>query len=173
MDVMTIEDFKIQLLPLKNRIYRISLRLLNNSEDAQDTVQEVFLKIWKMQDKLKNIKNLEAFTMTVTRNHCLDKLKSKGNKHLSLNEDITESEETPLQNAENSDLISKVKKVIMGLPEQQKTLVHLRDIEGYDFDEIMNITGWDLNYVRVNLSRGRKRIKETIIKIQEYEGAGY
>ena len=173
MGVMTIEDFKIQLLPLKNRIYRMSLRLLNNSDDAQDTVQEVFLKIWKMQDKLNNIKNLEAFTMTVTRNHCLDKLKSKSNKHLSLNEDITETEETPLRNTETSDLISKVKKVLMKLPEQQKTLVHLRDIEGYDFDEIMNITGWDLNYVRVNLSRGRKRIKETIIKIQEYEGAGY
>lgn len=170
---MTIEEFKIKLLPLKNRIYRLALGLLDNSDDAQDTVQEVFIKIWKMQEKLNNIKNIEAFTMTVTRNHCLDKLKSKSNKHLSLNEEITETAHTPLNTAETTDLLAKVKQVLSGLPEQQKTIVHLRDIEGYNFDEIMNITGWDLNYVRVNLSRGRKRIKETIIKIQEYEGAGY
>ena len=170
---MTIEEFKIKLLPLKNRIYRLALGLLDNSDDAQDTVQEVFIKIWKMQEKLNNIKNIEAFTMTVTRNHCLDKLKSKSNKHLSLNEEITETVHNPLNTAETTDLLAKVKQVLLGLPEQQKTIVHLRDIEGYNFDEIMNITGWDLNYVRVNLSRGRKRIKETIIKIQEYEGAGY
>ncbi len=167
---MTIEDFKIRLLPLKNKMYRLSLYMLNNSEDAQDAVQEVFLKIWKMQNQLNNIKNIEAFTMTVTRNYCLDRIKSKSNKHLSLIEDTTESNLNPYDKIETSDLLTKVKNSLKQLPEQQKTLIMLKDIEGYSFNEIMNITGWELNYIRVNLSRGRKKIKETIIKIEEYEG---
>lgn len=171
---MTIEEFKINLLPLKNKMFRLSLNLFRNRDDAEDAVQEVLVKIWKMQNKLDDIKNIEAFAMTVTRNHCLDKLKSKRNKFMSLNEDIVkQAESDPYEVTEATDLVATVKKVMLQLPEQQRTIVHLRDIEGYDFEEIMKITGWEMNYLRVNLSRGRKRIKETIIKMQQYEEARY
>jgi len=171
---MTIEEFKINLLPLKNRIFRLSFSLLNNRDDAEDAAQEVLVKIWKMKNKLDDIKNKEAFAMTVTRNHCLDKLKSKRNKFFSLNEEITKQEEsTPYEAVEAADMVITVKKVMQKLPEQQRTIVHLRDIEGYDYEEIMNITGWAMNYLRVNLSRGRKSIKEAIIKMQQYEEARY
>ena len=152
-------------------MYRLSLYLLNNQDDAQDTVQEVYLKIWKMKTKINDIKNVEAFTMKVTRNYCLDKIKSKSNKHLSLIEDTTKTEISPYDQMESTDLIENVKRTLSILPEQQKTLVVLKDIDGYGFDEIKEITGWDSNYIRVNLSRGRKKIKETILKIQEYEEA--
>lgn len=171
---MTIKEFKINLLPLKNRMFRLSLRLLNNRDDAEDAVQEVFVKIWNMKRKLDDIKNKEAFAMTVTRNHCLDKLKSKKNKFMTLNEEISMQEvPDPHENLESNDLIKNVQKIMSELPEQQRTIVHLRDIEGYDYDEIVNITGWAMNYLRVNLSRGRKRIKEAIIKMHQYEGARY
>ena len=167
---MTIKEFKINLLPLKNRMFRLSLNLLKNRDDAEDAVQEVFVKIWKKQEKITDLKNIEAFVMTVTRNFCLDKLKSKRNKHLTLNEDIAkQTSSTPYEYTEQADLVKKIKVIMQQLPEQQRTIVHLRDIEGYNFDEIMDITGWDLNYLRVNLSRGRKRIKESIIKLQHYE----
>ncbi len=155
-------------------MFRLSLGYLKNRDDAEDAVQEVMVKIWNMQKKLDDIKNTQAFAMTVTRNHCLDKLKSKRNRFLSLNEDIAKQEETtPDESFETSDMVATVKKVITQLPEQQRTIVNLRDIEGYNYDEIMEITGWELNYLRVNLSRGRKRIKETIIKMQQYENARY
>lgn len=171
---MNIEEFKIKLLPLKNRLYRLSLRLMNNSNDAEDVVQEVYLKIWNMQDKLDEILNIEAFMMTITRNLCLDKLKSKKNKFLTLNEDITKHGfSDPHDITEHSDLVSKVVSVMKQLPEQQRTIVHLRDIEGYNFEEIIDITGWDINYLRVNLSRGRKKIKETILKLQHHETSIY
>ncbi len=171
---MTIKEFKINLLPLKNRMFRLSFGLLNNRDDAEDAVQEVMVKIWNMQKKLDDIKNTEAFAMTVTRNYCLDKLKSKKNRFLSLNEDIAkQTETTPYESLETSEMVSTVKKVITQLPEKQRTIVNLRDIQGYNFEEIMEITGWEMNYLRVNLSHGRKRIKETIIKMQQYENARY
>ena len=171
---MTIKEFKINLLPLKNRMFRLSLNLLNNCDDAEDAVQEVFVKIWNTKEKMANLKNIKAFMMTVTRNHCLDKLKSKRNRFLTLNEDITkQSTSSPYESLEQADLVKKVKEVMQLLPEQQRTIVHLRDVEGYNFEEIMEITGWDMNYLRVNLSRGRKRIKETILKIQHYEQSRY
>ena len=167
---MTIKEFKINLLPIKNKLFRLSLRILNNSDDAEDVVQEVYIKIWKMQDKLNNLNNIEAFMMTVTRNLCLDKIKSKRNKFLSLNEEVAKhTESDPLHITEQADLVNKVKEVMQMLPEQQRTIIHLRDIEGYNFEEIIEITGWDINYLRVNLSRGRKKIKETILKLQHRE----
>ena len=167
---MTIKEFKINLLPLKNKLFRLSLGILKNNNDAEDAVQEVYIKIWKMQHKLDNLKNTEAFMMTVARNHCLDKLKSKRNRFLSLNENVSNSNfPSPSVASEQSDLVEKVKVVIKQLPEQQRTIVHLRDIEGYDFEEIIEITGWDTNYMRVNLSRARKKIKETILKLQHNE----
>ena len=167
---MTIKEFKIKLLPLKNKLFRLSLSILNNRDDAEDAVQEVYIKIWEMQHKLNSLKNIEAFMMTVTRNLCLDKIKSKRNKFLTLNEDIAKHEfSNPYEITEQADLVVRVKKIMQQLPEQQRTIIHLRDIEGYDFNEIIEITGWDMNYLRVNLSRGRKRIKETILKLQHYE----
>ncbi len=167
---MTIKEFKINLLPLKNKLFRLSLRILNNRDDAEDVVQEVYIKIWKMQDKLDNLNNIEAFMMTVTRNLCLDKIKSKRNKFLSLNEEVAKHiESNPHDITEQADSVNKVKEVMQMLPEQQRTIIHLRDIDGYNFEEITEITGWDINYLRVNLSRGRKKIKETILKLEHYE----
>lgn len=171
---MTIKEFTKDLLPLKNKLFRLSLNIMDNRDDAEDAVQEAYMKIWKMHDKSNNLKNIEAFMMTVTRNLCLDKLKSKRNRFLSLNEDIAgHAFSNPHDLTEQADLVNQIKQALQKLPEQQRTIVHLRDVEGCNYDEITEITGWDINYLRVNLSRGRKKIKETILKIQQYETAGH
>ena len=167
---MTAEEFKSRLLPVKNKLYRFALSLLVNRQEAEDAVQEVYLKMWKMRDELGKYKSTEALMMTITRNHCLDKLKAKKNKATSLSEEFNNhASENPEIKSEQNDLINKVKKLIQKLPEQQKTIVHLRDVEGYEFEEVMKITGYDLNYIRVNLSRGRSKIRESINNIQSYE----
>ena len=164
---MTAEEFKITLLPLKNKLYRLAIRLLNNREESEDVVQEVYLKIWKLKNELGKYKSVEALMMTMTRNMCLDNLKRKSNKFSTLNENIQHQEnEDFVMKSEKKEIVEKVKMLIQALPEQQKTIMHLRDVEGYEFEEILKITGYDLNYIRVNLSRARKKIRESIINIQ-------
>lgn len=167
---MTAEEFKLRLLPAKNKLFRFAFSLLSNREEAEDAVQEVYLKMWDMRNDLGKYKSTESLMMTITRNHCLDKLKLKKNKAYSLNTEYQHSTSGDEQEqVEKFDLVNRVKQLILKLPEQQKTIVHLRDVEGYGYDEISKITGYDLNYLRVNLSRGRKKIRETIENLQRHE----
>ena len=79
---MTIENFKSEVLPIKNKLYRVANRMLNDSAEAEDTVQEVFLRLWSKKEKLKEYRSIEAFAMVITKNLCLDKIKLKKTKHL-------------------------------------------------------------------------------------------
>ena len=127
-----------------------------------------------MRTDLGKYKSTDALMMTITKNYCLDRLKTKKNKAITLNPELNNKPaDDPLEIAERSDIVSKVRKFIQQLPEQQKTIVHLRDVEGCNFEEISKITGFELNYVRVNLSRGRKKVRESIQKLQAYEAERY
>lgn len=169
---MTLETFKIEVLPLKNKLYRLAKRLLGNMQEAEDVVQEVFLRLWARKDRLEELKSIEAFAMTITKNLSLDKLKSKGYRL----DDLTERNEeimniTPYKSLELNDSYKKVLKIIDTLPEQQRLIIHMRDIEEYDFDEIADVMKLSVNTIRVNLSRARKKVRETLIKTYDYEFA--
>ena len=166
---MTPEEYKIKLLPLKNKLFRLARYLTGQQEEAEDVVQEVYLKVWDMRHQLEKYKSVEGLLVTMTRNRCLDKLRQKKNKTLPLKPEIIHRSSDDLQRqTEVSDLVQQVKKMMMDLPEQQRTIMHLRDVEGYDFEEIMEVTGFDGNYIRVNLSRARKKIRMEIEKIERY-----
>ncbi len=167
---MTTEAFKSELLPKKDKLFRLAIFLLKNREEAEDTVQEVYLKLWDMKERLGKYNNLEAVMMTMTRNRCLDKLKTKREKFGSLNEGVNHQPYTsPMEHSIQHDMVMQVKTLMERLPEQQKTILHLRDVEGYEYNEIREVTGFDLNYIRVNLSRARKSIRESLIKLEENE----
>jgi RNA polymerase sigma-70 factor (family 1) len=167
---MTTEEFKSDVMPVKNKLYRLACRLLGNSEEAQDVVQEIFIRLWSKRETLSEYRSIEAFAMTMTKNLCLDKLKSPSSRK----EIFDESREmpdhrTPYSETELSDTMKMIRLAMEALPEQQKMVIQLRDIEGCDFDEIAEVTGMSLNNVRVNLSRARKKIRDTLIKIHSYE----
>ena len=167
---MTTETFKSELLPKKDKLFRLAVFLLKNREEAEDTVQEIFLKLWDMKERLEKYNNIEAVMMTMTRNRCLDKLKTKREKFGSLNEGINNQTYTsPMEQSIQQDMVKQVKVLMTRLPEQQKTILHLRDVEGYEYNEIQEITGFESNYIRVNLSRARKSIRESLIKLEENE----
>ncbi len=166
---MTPEEFKIELLPLKNKLFRLAWYLIGQREEAEDVVQEVYLKVWNMRHQLGKYKSVEGLMVTMTRNRCLDKLRRKKNRMLPLKPEIFHRSTDDLQQqTERSDLVQKVKKMMMDLPEQQRTIMQLRDVGGYGFEEIAEITGFDGNYIRVNLSRARKKIRLEIEKIEKY-----
>lgn len=155
--------------PVQDKMYRLALRLLVSKESAQDAVQEVMLKLWNRKKMLLTLKNPEAFAMTVTKNHCLDQLKLKQNNNLRIVHSNYDDGNISLQKQlEVQDDLDWVQKIIETLPEKQKIIIQLRDVEQYDYKEISEMTQMEEIAVRVTLSRARKKIREEIIKRHRY-----
>ncbi len=167
--IMTQTEFLHIVMPFKDKVFRLAKRLLVSREEAEDATQEVLLKLWKNKTKIQEYKNVEAFSMTMTKNFCLDKLKSKQAQNLKLVHSNYQDNNTSLQKQlEFSDSVRWVAKIIEDLPEQQKMVVQLRDIEQYDFDEIGKMLDMNNTAVRVALSRARKTIREKLTKTHNY-----
>ncbi|WP_424494176.1 RNA polymerase sigma factor [Salinimicrobium sp. GXAS 041] len=155
--------------PVKDKMYRMALRLLVSKEAAEDAIQEVMMKLWSRKQKLSSYDNLEAFAMTVTKNYCLDQLKLKSNNNLRIVHSNYDDGNPSLQRkVEVQDDLDRVKKIIETLPEQQKVLIQLREVEQYDYDEIAEMTEMQQTAIRVALSRARKKIREEMIKRHRY-----
>lgn len=156
-------------MPFKDKIFRVAKRLLVSTEEAEDATQELYFKLWKNKSKLSDYKNVEAFAMTMTKNYCFDRLKSKQASNLSLVHSNYQEKDTPLQQkVELNDSVSHVHKLIENLPEQQKLIIQLRDVEQYEFDEIAKMLNLKPTAVRVSLSRARKTIREQLLKQHNY-----
>lgn len=167
---MDLNEFKSKVLPLKNRLYRLSLRILGREEEARDIVQESMIRMWNNREKLGEYKSVEAFAVVMTRNLSLDRTRAKGFQRNAV-PDFIEDQKTqnPYEKMETSDLVKKVYRVMEQLPEQQKTIMHLRDVEEMEYEEIAEVMNMNVNAIRVNLSRARKYVRETILKMQSYE----
>lgn len=166
---MTQTEFLNIVMPFKDKVFRLAKRLLVSTEEAEDATQEVLLKLWKNKLKITEYKNVEAFSMTMTKNYCFDKLKSKQSQNLKIVHSNYEEKNTPLQKqVELNDSVSWVAKIIEDLPEQQKMIIQLRDIEDYDFDEIAKMLDMNNTAIRVALSRARKTIREKLTNTHNY-----
>lgn len=155
--------------PLKDKIFRLALRLLISKEAAEDATQEVILKIWNRKDKVKDYANKEAFIISVTKNYCLDQLKNKGNNNLRItHKSYDNNEASVFSQTEINDEIIHIEKIVQLLPDRQKLIFQLRDIEDYDFSEIAEITKMKEPAIRVTLSRARKKIKKELLKTHNY-----
>ena len=162
-------EFLTTVMPFKDKVFRLAKRLLVSTEEAEDATQELYFKLWKNKSKLKDYKSIEAFAMTMTKNYCFDRLKSKQASNLTLIHSNYKEKDTPLQRRmELNDSVSKVHQLIENLPEQQKLIIQLRDIEEYEFDEIAKMLNLKPTAIRVTLSRARKTIKEQLIKQHNY-----
>ncbi|MEI6433395.1 MAG: sigma-70 family RNA polymerase sigma factor [Bacteroidota bacterium] len=167
---MTLQEFQIQVYPLKNKLFRFAKQILAQTEEAEDVVQEVFIRLWNKREKLDEYRSLEALAMVATKNMCLDKIKAKRYPVENIENHRYFLENMPEETkADHSDLIYGINQAMKALPEQQRMIVHLRDIEGYEFEDIAEITGMNENAIRVALSRARKRIRELITNARSYE----
>ena len=166
---MNQSDFLKVVLPFKDKVFRLSKRLLTSTEEAEDATQELLFKLWKNRDKIASYRNTEAFAMTMTKNYCYDRLKSKQASNLTLIHSNYKEKETSLENKlENIDSVDRVHLLIDNLPNQQKLIIQLRDIEQYDFEEICEMVNMKPIAVRVSLSRARKTIREQLTKQHNY-----
>lgn len=162
---MSQELYRAAILPMREYLFATARRILSDEEDAEDAVQEVLLKLWYIRESLGNYDNVEAFVTTVTKNHCLDKLKVKRRTE-GMTDSVMgmHSESTPYELAERNNTHEIIKRIIDTLPPLQREIIRMKDMEEYEVDEIAEITGTKSEAVRMNLSRARKKVREEFIK---------
>lgn len=162
-------EFLTIVMPFKDKLFRLAKRLLVSTEEAEDATQEILLKLWAKNNTMEKYNNVEAFAMTMTKNFCLDRLKSKQAGNLKLVHSNYKDENTSLQKqVEASDSVTWVEKIMEELPEQQKLVLQLRDVEEYDYDEIAEMLGMQPTAIRVALSRARKTVREKLLEKHSY-----
>lgn len=162
-------EFLSQVMPVKDKLYRLAKRLLISAEEAEDATQEILMKLWDGKNKIANYRNLEAFAMTMTKNFCLDRLKSKHSSNLKLVHSNYADEAISLQQeVETRDSVGWVEKILEELPEQQKMVLQLRDVEEYEFEEICEMLEMNPTTVRVTLSRARKTVRQKLLEKHSY-----
>jgi RNA polymerase sigma-70 factor (ECF subfamily) len=170
---MTKEEFKTLVLPVREKLFRLALSLLSDRQEAEDTLQDAFLKLWSIRSELGRYRSLEALAVTITKNLCLDKLRSYRHRKKDSGGIEQLGPRSYLNNpealAELNESSRTIYRFVQMLPEQQRLVMHLRDIEQHSYEEIEELTGLTRNNIRVQLSRARKQVREAYIKYQDYE----
>ncbi len=163
-------SFRDDVLPLKDKIFRLALRITLSRAEAEDIVQDVLIKVWNRRDDLAEVDSIEAYSLTVCRNLSLDRLQRKENDNVNLDDaPPTEADDAPpdLQMIRN-ERIDNIKRLIERLPTPQRAAMQLRDMEGKTYKEISAITGQTEEQVKVNIFRARQYIRKQIEKIENY-----
>ncbi len=157
-------SFRNDVLPLKNELYRLALRITLNHAEAEDVVQETMIKVWNRRDRWDELESIEAFCLTICRNIAIDKTKKAENQNQSLMDehDSPDSSYTsnPEEQAMQQDRVALIRRLIDTLPEKQRSCMQLRDFEGKSYKEIATILDISEEQVKINIVRARQTIKQ-------------
>ncbi|MBR9921320.1 MAG: RNA polymerase sigma factor [Bacteroidetes bacterium] len=165
---MQIREFQLKILPIKDRLFRTANQVLRNVPEAEDVVQEVFIKLWNRRESLLQIENLEAWTVRVTKNLAIDKLRSRPAPSSPIEESWSVEAEnaSPHELTESSDTMGHIQQIMKRLPEKQRLVMHLRDIEEYTYQEIADTLEIPMSQVKVYLYRARQSMRNWIEEAQ-------
>lgn len=169
---MLAKDFKTEILPLSKKLLRFAAHFLKDEDMARDVIQDIFLKLWQKRETLEGVENIEAFAMRMTRNKCLDVIRASKTIPIDAETDRKLKENTVdvHSKVELSESAGQIKMLINKLPDLQRTVMHLRDIEQFSYEEIAETTKLKVNAIRVNLSRARKKVRDEFLKLNGDDG---
>lgn len=163
---MSKAEFEKNVLSLSDPLFRLAKSILYNEDDARDALQELTLRLWERRMEFADIDNIQAFVFRSMRNFCLDVLrKRKENTDFPLEQEYNAP--NPYQSTETKDMANRIQDMINRLPELQRTVIRMRDIEELEIKEIAYIMDLTENAVNVNLSRARQSIRERLLKEQQ------
>jgi len=171
---MTRTDFNILVQQISRKMYGYAFRILSNQEEAEDAVQEVFIKLWKMGDKLDEYLSVEALATTMIKNHSIDvirKRRRRSEEELKNHEHRNAGAPSPLEELENRESGEIIHGIIEKLPESYRQILKYREIDDLSYEEISVKTGQNVNAIRVGISRARKLVRDEYNKYQ-YERKG-
>ena len=163
-------SFRNDILPLKDKLYRLALRITLDSAEAEDIVQDNMIRVWNKRDEWAQFNSIEAFCLTVARNLAIDRSQKSEAQNIELTTETQEMSDgsTPERQLERSEQMDLVRKLINELPEKQRTIIQLRDIEEKSYKEIADVMQLTEDQVKVTLFRARQRIKAKYNEIQSY-----
>lgn len=154
---------------MKDKLFRFAFRLLRDIQEAEDTVQDVFVGVWAKRAEWAQWKNMEAYCMTATRNSCLDRIRRRRAPTVqeSSAHQLTSPDKDPHEKMTSKEMIQQIRQCMDALPEQQQWVIRLREMEGFSYNEIAEVLDITLDQVKINLFRGRSAIRRMILKQEE------
>ncbi len=162
---MSIQEFQEKILPLKNKLFGLAYSIMGNRTEAEDAVQEALIKLWKMRERLPQIENLEGWCMRVQRNMAIDLLRRRPKPAEAVEErwDLADQAASPQQMVETQDELQQIEKLMEQLPEKQRIIIKLRDVQGYSYKEISQSLDMSMSQVKVYLHRARQHMRKLLI----------
>ncbi|HPF50465.1 MAG TPA: RNA polymerase sigma factor [Draconibacterium sp.] len=169
---MTTEEFKNTVIPFSRKLYPMLFRILGDEEETRDALQDLMVKLWDKRKELKKCDNQSAYIIAVARNLSFDLLKKKRPVRIDGKEDNKMMLLKADDHSDARERLNHVRTVIGQLPEKYREVISLRDIDGFEFEEIKEMTGYEVPYIRVLLSRARQKVKEEVEKTYDYGLSG-
>ncbi len=163
--------FEKQIFSLKDKLFRLAKRMLFDIQAAEDATQDVLIKLWQKRDTLGRYRNIEVVAFTAVRNKCLDEIKKNKRRqtHYNTNGIAVMNSQRPLEaQVDARNQVDIMETIMDDLPENQRSILQLRDVEGLEYDEIAEVLEMNNGAVRTNLSRARKKVREELVKQIKY-----
>ena len=163
-------SFRNDILPLKDKLYRLAFRITLNSAEAEDVVQDTMIRVWNKRDEWPNFESIEAYCLTVARNLAIDRSEKIDSQHMELTPETQELPDAliPYVQLAQSEQLGLIHRLLNELPEKQRSIMQLRDIEGKSYKEIADILQITEEQVKINLFRSRQKIKQRYTEIEDY-----
>ncbi len=163
---MSLTIFQQRILPIKDKLYRLAFRLLQNVQEAEDVVQDSMIRIWNKRKEWDQWQSIEAYCMIAVRNSCLDRLRKQRLRPVGEESawNIGSKEKDPEEKMMDKETMIQIRRCMSALPQNQQLVVHLREVEGLSYNEIAEILDMSMDQVKVNLFRGRNAIRQSITK---------
>lgn len=167
--------FQTWVQPLSNKLYQTALRMVVNREDARDIVQDAILKLWEKRHQLDDIENKEGWAMRMVINQSLDWLKKHKPIYMDLQDERVQwkGEDDTEKRIVLKEQLNTVHQLVQKLPPLQRTIFELREIQGLSYQEIADYLNLDLNLVKVNIHRIRKKLRAGCEAVEKYGIAKY
>ena len=163
-------SFRDDILPLKDKLFRLALRITFDRAEAEDVVQDTMIRVWNKREEWTQFGSIEAYCLTVAKNLAIDRSQKKEAQNVELTPEMEEESEIsgPYDQLVNNERMSIIPRLINELPEKQRLIMQLRDIEGESYKEIAKILNLTEEQVKVNLFRARQKVKQRYLEIDEY-----
>lgn len=161
------------MVPYTRKLYPMMKRILGCEEETRDALQDLMLKLWDKRQNLADCANPDAYVATAARNYCIDLKKKRKLSLLGFSDNSVFHVAASGGDPDAREKLEHVHRIIRSLPENLREVLLWREIDGFSFEEIHALTGYEIPYIRVLLSRSRMKLKEELDKVYSYERGTY